>query len=141
MSEPITISCNFHFQQKEKGKKELVTGKQPEVPRGRIPRISRLMALAIRFDTLIRDGSIVNHSELARLGKISRARVSQMMSLLNLAPDIIEALLFLPRIETGRASVTLRQVLPLCQIWDWNRQRKRWQEITSLGLVGSVRSK
>ena len=42
-----------------------------EAPKpGRIPRISRLMALAIRFDGLLRDGIVPDQSELARLGNL-----------------------------------------------------------------------
>src|SRR5258708_16074178 len=56
----------------------------------RVPRITRLLALALKFEELIRSGSMSNYAVLARLGQISRARVTQMTSLLNLAPDIQE---------------------------------------------------
>jgi hypothetical protein len=131
MSEPITIQVDFHFQQRDKGKKELQVGKQPEVPKGRVPRISRLMALAIKFDGLIRSGAIENHAELARLGKVSRARVSQILNLLHLAPDIQEALLFLPRVEEGRAAVTLRELQPLCRVMDWKKQMRMWNDLNT----------
>jgi hypothetical protein len=129
MSEPITIQCDFHLQQREKGKKQLQVGKQPEVPKGRVPRISRLMALAIKFDGLIRAGAIANHSELSRVGKITRARVSQILNLLHLCPQIQEALLFLPRIEERRAPITLRQLQPHTRIIDWTKQRRMWKEL------------
>jgi hypothetical protein len=61
-----------------------------------IPRIARLMALAIRFEGLLRSGTIRDCAELARLGRVTRARVTQIMKLLNLAPDIQEQILFLP---------------------------------------------
>jgi len=44
------------------------------------------MALAIRFDALLRQGAVRGYADLARLGNISRSRVSQVMDLLNLAP-------------------------------------------------------
>ena len=53
-----------------------------------IPRISRLMALAIKFDNLIREGKIADYAALARLGHVSRARITLLMHLLDLAPDI-----------------------------------------------------
>jgi len=40
--------------------------------------------------------------EIARLGHLSRVRVTQIMNLLLLAPDIHEAILFLPRTQRGR---------------------------------------
>jgi hypothetical protein len=45
------------------------------------------MALAWRFEELIRTGKIRNHAELARLGHVSRARISQIMNLRLLPPD------------------------------------------------------
>jgi hypothetical protein len=57
------------------------------------------MALALRFEGLIRTGQILNYAELARLGHVSRARISQITCLLLLAPDIQEELLFLPPID------------------------------------------
>jgi len=55
------------------------------------------MALAIRFDLLIKSGEIADQAEVARLGQVSRARVTQTMNLLLLVPDIQEAILFLSR--------------------------------------------
>ena len=71
-------------------------------PPGRIPRLTRLMALAITMQQMIRDGQVRDYAELARLGQVSRARISQIMNLLNLAPQIQEAILFLPRATKGR---------------------------------------
>ena len=47
-----------------------------------LPRVTHLMALAIKLQDMLREGVARNYSELARLGHISRARVSQIMSLL-----------------------------------------------------------
>jgi hypothetical protein len=46
------------------------------------------------------------------------------MNLLNLAPDIQEALLFLPRIEKGGESVTERELRSVAAVEDWGRQAK-----------------
>jgi len=59
----------------------------------RIPRITRLMALAIKFQEMIDRGEVKDYADLARLGVVTRARVTQIMNLLNLAPQIQEALL------------------------------------------------
>ena len=79
MSDSLTIEREFHFHRRGRGsRKEVEAGPPPQRPPtpGRVPRIARLMALAIRFDRLIRDGQIANYSELARLGHVSHARVS-----------------------------------------------------------------
>ena len=60
---------------------------QPPLPVGRVPRVSRLMALALRFQGLLQQGLIANSATLARLGHVSRARVSQILNLVVLAPD------------------------------------------------------
>ena len=82
--------------------KENPSGADPRkpgsVPSGRVPRIARLMALALRFEQLVRTGAVRDYAELARLGQVSRARLTQIMNLLHLAPDIQEAILFLPRV-------------------------------------------
>jgi hypothetical protein len=54
---------------------------------GGVPRVARLMALALRFENLIRKGRVADYSDLARLGHVSRARLTQIMNLLLLAPD------------------------------------------------------
>jgi Resolvase, N terminal domain len=80
-------------------------GKRPvsaAVAPGRVPRVSRLLALALRLDRLVRAGEIADYATLARLGYVSRARVSQILQLLLLAPDIQETLLLLPCTERGR---------------------------------------
>jgi len=76
---------------------------------------------------LIRDGVVADQAELARLGHVSRARVTQILNLLNLAPGIQEALLFLPRVERGKDSVTERELRPITAVADWRRQSRMWK--------------
>jgi hypothetical protein len=75
----ITFERKVHFGQGENTRKELRDGEtMPWATGGRVPRVSRLMALAIRFDRLIRDGVVADQAELARLGYVSRARLTQI---------------------------------------------------------------
>jgi len=91
--------------------------------------------LALRFDGLVRAGLIADYATLAELGHVSRARISQIMNLLVLAPDIQEALLFLPRTERGRDPIHLRQLQPLAAVLDWGQQRNLWRALqVSKGL-------
>jgi hypothetical protein len=73
----------------------------PEVSRAGsgLPRITRLLASAVRFEGLLREGTVRDYAELARLGGVSRARMTQIMSLRNLAPVIQERILGLPVVE------------------------------------------
>jgi hypothetical protein len=132
MTDMLTIECDIHFDRKGRGsRKVLSNGPRPQRPAepGRVPRVARLMALAIRFDVLLRDGVIESYTELAALGHVTRARVSQIMNLLNLAPDIQEAILFLPRTERGRDRIHLRQLQPIASTPDWRKQRRMWGEL------------
>ena len=95
-------------------------------PEGHIPRISRLLALAIRFEQLIRNGTVHNQADLARVAHISRAQVTQIMDLLLLAPEIQEEILFLPPVECGKDLVTERGVRSLSANPNWQRQADEW---------------
>jgi hypothetical protein len=101
---------------------------EPIPTAARIPRISRLMAFAIVADEMIRHGEIKDYAELARIGQVSRARVTQIMALNGLAPSIQEALLFLPA-TAGREPVTERQVRRVVATDDWSEQARLWQEL------------
>lgn len=128
----ITIERKVHFGQGRRTRKELRQGDAPNpAPIGRIPRVSRLMALAIRFDQLIRDGAVADQADLARLGHVTRARLTQIMNLLQLAPDIQEAILFLPTTERGRESITERDLRPIAALTDWRMQWKSWEQLAS----------
>ena len=95
-------------------------------PVGRaIPRIARLMALAIRFDGLLRAEEFRDYAELARLGRVTRARMTQIMKLLNLAPDIQEQILFLPILK-GLNERNLRSIVSKI---DWNEQRRMFRKL------------
>jgi hypothetical protein len=91
-----------------------------------IPRIARLLALAIRFEGLLRDETIRDYAELARLGRVTRARMTQIMKLLDLAPDIQEKILFLPLIQ----GLNERNLRPIASRIDWDEQRRMFQRIT-----------
>ena len=124
----ITIERKVHFGQGRRTRKELREGDAtPATPTGRVPRVSRLMALAIRFDQLIHDGVVSDQAELARLGHVSRARLTQIMNLLCLAPDIQEAILFLPATERGRDAIAEKQLRPIAATASWSKQRRMWR--------------
>jgi hypothetical protein len=87
------------------------------------------MALAIRFDGLLARGEVKDYAELARLGHVTRARVTQIMNLLQLAPDVQEQILFLPEVEGGRDPVKEWQVRPVAAEADWGQQRGMWERL------------
>jgi hypothetical protein len=126
MNGQLTVTREFHVTRRQFGQKQFRDGAAQQVPAGRIPRIARLMALAIRCERLIRDGVVADQSELARFGHITTARMTQIMSLLNLAPDIQEQILLLPRTERGRDAVKETDIRPIATTLDWRKQRRMW---------------
>lgn len=127
----LKVEGTIHFDRKG-ARKVLELGPAPVPPEpGRVPRVARLMALAIRFEKLIREGAVLDYAELARLGHVTRARVTQVMNLTLLAPDIQEAVLFLPRTVSGRDPIILRDLQPIAAEPHWRKQRKLWAELTA----------
>ena len=129
----LTLKCPVHFRRGSKGRVEMKAGRQAmptaPSPTGRIPKISRLMALAIKFDGMLARGAVKDYAELARLGHVTRARVTQIINLLNLAPDIQQEILFLPEVERGRDPLKERQVRPVAAEVEWREQRRRWARV------------
>lgn len=85
-------------------------------------------ALAIHLDELIRKGTVRDYADLARLGGVTRARITQIMNLLNLALDIQEQLLFFPGMASGRDSVSEREIRRSSTIADWKNQQYAFKQ-------------
>ena len=83
----------------------------------KVPRIARLLALAHKFQGMLDRGEVESMAELARLGRVSRARITQIMDLMMLAPEIQEEVL------CGSAAPKLRQLLKVVRLIDWTEQR------------------
>ena len=96
-------------------------------PTGRIPRVARLLALAHEIDTMIRQGELRDLAEAARTLGLTRARVTQVVSLLLLAPEIQEAVLNLPLVANGRDPVSERQLRQIAAEPDWSKQLFMWR--------------
>jgi hypothetical protein len=131
MSLTMTIEVSVQFQQTGHGgrKARRPESAKPPLPLGRVPRVARLMALALRFDELLRTGQVRNCAALASLGHVTRARVCQILNLLYLAPDIQEALLFLPPTARGRDPIILADLMPIAAAFDWRKQRRLWRKL------------
>jgi len=125
----FTVTKKAHFGREHRARRSSLVdpAPTPEAAAGRVPRIARLMALAIRFQQLIDDGVVENQSEIARRSHVTRARVTQIMNLLHLAPDIQEAVLNLPPTRSGRDPIREVHVKPIAAVVDWDEQRRRWR--------------
>ena len=137
MSDEIQVGANFH--KKRVGKHiAMVEGPPPtatERAKGRLPRITRYMALAIYYEDLIRQGHVHDYAEIATLGHVTRARVTQIINLRLLAPDIQEELLTLYRIIDGRDGMSLRLFQSIASEPSWKSQRGFYNRL--LGVVST----
>jgi hypothetical protein len=127
----LTYAIDFGGGRQSRGNRIVASRWQPragEAAGRSIARIARLMALAIRFEGLLREEKIEDYAELARLGQVTRARMTQIMKLLLLAPDIQEQILFLP----PGAGLNERNLRPVAGRIDWHEQRRLFQVVLSL---------
>lgn len=130
------LEVRFTFQPRSKQKGAIQSkGDDNAAGRGNIPRVARLLALAIRFDGLVKRGDVQDYADLARLGYVTRARITQIMNLINLAPDIQEAILFLPNTTKGRDPILERDLRPVAAVPQWNRQRKMWVKMRNNSIL------
>lgn len=124
-----TVTRTIHFEIKAR-RKRIVDGpghaaEKAPLP-GPVPRIAKLMALAIRFEKLIADGVVANQSELAHLAQVTQPRMTQIMNLLHLAPDIQEEILLSTPVAKGRDPITERHLRVVAREAAWHEQRRTW---------------
>lgn len=106
-------------------------------PAGRIPRVARLLALAHRLQGLLDDGCVRNQAELAAISHVTRARLTQLLNLLLLAPDVQEEILHLPPVRRGRDPICEADLRPIVAFPTWDEQRAAWRSAVIVSLTGS----
>ena len=91
---------------------------------GRVPRVVRMLALAHRVEGMIRAGELRDFADAARAIDVTRARMTQIMNLLLLAPETQEAILGLPPVTGGCDPVTERGLRPIVAEPNWEIQKR-----------------
>ena len=109
--------------------KKIAPAAAPVAERSRLPRITQVLALALQFQEMIDRGEIRRCADLARLGCVSRERISQLMALTWLAPDIQEEILRLPQMPGGRFPVSEGELRKMARLTAWEGQMARWREL------------
>jgi hypothetical protein len=129
----LTMSFDVAFTRREGRQK--ITPKQdiepaeiPKPSKPKIPRVVQLLALAHHYDDLLRKGVVKDYADIARLGGVSRARITQIMGLLLLAPEIQEELLGSGE-EGPTRDIPVRDILPLLGEKDWRNQISLWKSL------------
>lgn len=119
-----TVTRTVDFAVKGKRKCE----RAAEKPQGRVPRISKLMALAIRYDRMLSDGVVQSQTELAELLHVSQPRMTQIMNLLHLAPEIQEELLMLSPAVIGTSELHERSMRSIVRELSWRSQVRLYRD-------------
>lgn len=97
--------------------------------RGRLPRVTEVLALALYIQELVERKDVANYAEFARSRHVSRERLSQVLKLIWLAPDIQVEILYLPPALPGRQPISELSVRRIAEIMDWNQQREQWKQL------------
>jgi hypothetical protein len=87
--------------------------KPPKAPR--TPRVVELLRKAIEWQALLASGEAPNKSDIARREGITRARVTKVMGLFRLAPEIQQHILSMPD-AVRRPAITERALRPIAQL-------------------------
>ena len=95
-----------------------------ETPTGWVPRVAKTLALVHRIDVMIRNGQLKNLADAARTVGITRARMTQIMKLVLLAPRIQEAIL--ESSPNGSQPVSERALRRIAVEPDWTGQIEMW---------------
>jgi hypothetical protein len=129
----LTAKHKLEFKSGKRTAKTIVEAStQTEQPTPvRLPRITKMMALAIRLNHLIKSGQVTDQAELARVGHVSRARLTQIMDLNLMAPDIQEEILNLSTYQFGSGELRERELRSIAFTLCWRKQRQMWQSIQS----------
>jgi hypothetical protein len=86
-----------------------------------------VFALAIHLEDMIRRGEAKDYADLARLSGLCRERISQIIRLTYLAPDIQVELLYLAPTPTGQYPVSETTMRKIASLLSWDDQRLEWQ--------------
>ncbi|HEU4408244.1 MAG TPA: hypothetical protein VFS43_23480, partial [Polyangiaceae bacterium] len=102
----------------------------PALPTGRAARAAYALALAHAFEDRLARGLAGDLADLARQAGLSRARITQLMDLLLLAPELQEEVLF--RVEgPGERPLTERGLREVVHALDWEEQRRRYRALVA----------
>ena len=77
------------------------------------PKIVELLETAAEWSRQLDSGEVANQAEIARRERVTRARVTQILALMKLAPQIRERIIASPWLPDGTA-ITERALRPIC---------------------------
>jgi len=129
-SSTVEIQFRLHAPARVRGR----TASSEALPsgNGRPPRITQVLALAIQFQDMINRGEARDYADLARLGCVTRERMSQIMELVWLAPDIQREILEFRSLSGARFPVSEVAVRKIAGLLSWQDQKVAWRELKTI---------
>lgn len=120
----MSTAIEVPFVRTKRGKADAFTSQATKPPEPLRPtRVARMLALAHTMQGLLDRGEVTGYGDLATIAGITRARVSQLLDLTRLAPDLQEAVLFEDN-QRGRGAITERSLRAVVRIASWDEQRR-----------------
>ena len=121
----------LHRVQRGHGKR--FVSEPPPGPVRRPARVAVMLALAHKIQHAIDGGTIRDRAEVARRLGFTRARVTHIMDLTLLAPDLQERVLELEAVD-GLQPVSERVLRSVAHGGSWADQRHAWSSLALTGL-------
>jgi hypothetical protein len=101
----------------------------PVIPRHRPAAVARILALAHHLDAALERGTLKNRTELSRQLGFVTTRVSQILNLVRLAPDIQDDVLHLQVSGLGPEPLRACDLEGIARLLDWSEQRRAYAEL------------
>jgi len=115
---------------RQQSRRVLLREDVPDRKRGRPLRAARMLAMAHEIERLIAAGAFADRADAARKLGFTRARISQLLDLTLLAPDLQERLLTMETME-GADPITEHGLRMVVAHSLWQEQREAWASITA----------
>lgn len=109
----------------------LVLARKKRARETHTPPVKESLQKAIEWQTLLYSGEVTTRNEIARRERISAARVTQIMSLLHLVPEIQEYILAMPE-TTHCPVVSIRSLRAITKIENHREQKKAFAALLDI---------
>ena len=123
---PARVEFTVRFSHGPKGRRRageasdlLAPGKSTAL----VPKITRLLVLGHHFERLVSEGKVKDYAQIARLTGLTRARVTQIVNLTLLAPEIQEEILLTCDARLRPSFSVERQLRVIMSATTWGEQR------------------
>ena len=123
---PRVVTGQLHRVQRGHGKR--FSTEPPPGPIRKPARVAVMLALAHKIQEAIAQGKVRDQADVARRLGFTRARITHLLDLLMLAPDLQEQVLFLEAVD-GVQPLSERALRAVAHAGTWGQQRRRWSEI------------